>query len=397
MQFHYRATDQDGRLQQGTLDAVNLADLELRLSRLGLILIRAKALQQGSLRTRRIRRRDLITFCFHLEQLTRAGVPLLEGLADLRDSLEHPYFRNVVASLIDDIEGGRSFSQALQAHPSIFDAVFVNLVRAGEVSGRLPEVLRNLTETLKWQDELAAQAKRLVLYPAFVGGLVLCVVVFLMVYLVPQLVEFIKAMHSTLPWNTRLLIAVSQLISAYWWVLLGVPFISISLARYSYKYSESFRYRVDALKLRIWVLGPILQKIILGRFASYFALMYAAGIPVLACLNVCQGLMGNRVISAALVRAEQQISEGLGVSAAFGQLGLFPPLVLRMLRVGENTGQLDDALQNAAYFYGRDVREAIERIQALVEPVMTVVLGLILLWIMASVLGPIFDTISRLR
>lgn len=397
MQYRYRATDDIGHLQQGVMDAVNLSDLELRLGKLGLTLIRAKEVRQRAMRERSVSRRDLITFCFHMEQLTRAGVPLLDGLGDLRDTLEHPRFRNVVANLIEEIEGGRAFSVALALHPSVFDQVFVNLIRAGEESGRLPDVLQNLTETLKWQDELAAQAKKVVMYPAFVAVTVLCVVIFLMVYLVPQLVDFIKAMNSTLPWNTLLLIAISGFIRDYWWLLLLFPAVVLAAFKLQMKRSPHFRLRVDGWKLRIWPFGPILKKIILARFASYFALMYSAGIPILGCIQICQGIMGNRVVSDALHRAELQISEGQGVTSSFERVGLFPPLVLRMLRVGENTGQLDRALLNVAYFYNRDVKEAIERVQTLIEPVMTVVLGLILLWIMSSVLGPIFDTISKLR
>lgn len=397
MQFHYRATDETGRLQQGDMDAVNLSDLELRLGKLGLTLIRARETRRRAMKGRRVGRRDLITFCFHMEQLTRAGVPLLDGLGDLRDTLEHLRFRNVVANLIEEIEGGQSFSSALALHPTVFDEVFVNLIRAGEESGRLPDVLQNLTETLKWQDELAAQAKKVVMYPAFVASMVLCVVIFLMVYLVPQLVDFIKAMNSTLPWNTLLLIAISNFVRDYWWALLLAPLLMFALFRMQMKRSARFRLRVDGWKLGVWLFGPILKKIILARFASYFALMYSAGIPILGCIRICQGIMGNQVVSDALRRAELQISEGQGVSSSFERAGLFPPLVLRMLRVGENTGQLDGALLNVSYFYNRDVKEAIERVQALIEPVMTVVLGLILLWIMSSVLGPIFDTISKLR
>lgn len=155
--------------------------------------------------------------------------------------------------------------------------------------------------------------------------------------------------------------------------------------------------QADGYLLRLPVLGPIVKKIVLARFAGFFGLLYGAGLPILECLQICEGIMGNRVLSAAVAQAGQQIREGQGVSASFAQVGLFPALVLRMLRIGENTGQLDGALANVAYFYDRDIKEAIERVQALVEPTMTVILGLLLAWIMSAVLGPIFDTISQLR
>ncbi|MGL4995866.1 MAG: type II secretion system F family protein [Deefgea sp.] len=397
MRFVYRAADGQGKVQQGQIEAANMADLELRLGRLGLTLIHAKSSNSDLFGRRKISRRELITFTFHLEQLTRAGVPLLEGLADLRDSIDHPVFREVIANVIEDIEGGSLLSQALAAHPKVFDVVFVNLIRAGEASGELAEVLKNLTESIKWQDELIAQAKKVVMYPAFVGVLVFCVVCFLMVYLVPQLVDFIKSMKQEVPLNTQILLWISDFFVHFWWLIILTPPLVFVFIRWRVKTDPAFRFKVDGWKLRIPAIGSILHKIILARFANFFALLYGAGIPILDCIRITQGIVNNTVIADALQRVEAQIREGQGVSASFERVGMFPPLVLRMLRVGENTGQLDHALLNVSYFYNRDIKEAIERVQALVEPTMTVILGLILAWIMSSVLGPIFDTISKLR
>ncbi|QLG88803.1 type II secretion system F family protein [Chitinibacter bivalviorum] len=397
MQYRYRAADAQGRVQQGQMEAANMADLELRLGRLGMTLIHAKGSGMDLLGRRKIERRDLITFCFHMEQLTRAGVPLLEGLVDLRDSLDHPKFREVIANVIEDIEGGSQLSQAMAAHPEVFDSVFVNLIRAGEASGELPSVLKSLTESIKWQDELIAQTKRVVMYPAFVGALVFCVVCFLMIYLVPQLVEFIKSMKQEVPLNTQILLWVSAFFVNFWWLIISAPPLIFLFIRWRNKVDPAFRFKFDGWKLRIPAVGPILHKIILARFANFFALLYGAGIPILECIRITEGIVGNLVIADALNRAEMQIREGQGVTASFERVGLFPPLVLRMLRVGESTGQLDNALMNVSYFYNRDIKEAIERVQSLIEPMMTVILGLILAWIMSSVLGPIFDTISKLR
>ncbi len=397
MRYHYRAVNEQGQIHNGQLDASNLSDLELRLNRIGLTLIRAKARQGERLGRRRIVRRDLITFCFHLEQLAHAGVPLIEGLVDLRDSTDHPRFREVIANLIEDIEGGKQFSQALSEHPAIFDDIFVNLVRAGEISGELPEVLKRLSDALKWQDELAAQTRKIVMYPAFVGLLVFGVAIFLMIYLVPQLVSFIKDMGQTLPLNTRILLAISDFLVNYWWALIVAPLLTWGFIHYRLKTSPSFRLRVDGWKIRFPVIGPILHKIILARFASFFAMLYASGIPILDCLRVMERIVGNTVVADALSQLDRRIREGQGVSTSFGEVGLFPPLVLRMLRIGETTGALDTALLNVSYFYDRDVKESIGRVQTLIEPALTVVLGLILAWIMWSVLGPIFDTISQIR
>ncbi|WP_083300912.1 type II secretion system F family protein [Jeongeupia sp. USM3] len=398
MQFRYRAVDGDGRIRRGTMDAANAADLELRLKRLALALISARpARALPGLLAGRIGRRELVSFCFHLEQTSRAGVPLIEGLVDLRDSVEHPRFRMVIAQLVEEIEGGRLFSQALALHPAVFNPLFVSLVRAGEASGQLVTVLANLAESLKWQDELAAQAKKVLSYPVFVAVVVVAVIAFLLSYLVPQLVEFMRSINQDLSFNTRLLIALSELLVGYGaWLLLLPPVLWAGVLLWARR-NPALALRLDALKLAAPFVGGTLKKLSLARFADQFGLLYSAGLPILDALAICESVVGNRAIAAALARVRVQIGQGGGIAASFEREQLFPPLVLRMLKVGEQTGGLDTGMRNVAYFFHRDVREAIARIQGLIEPTMTVVLGLLLLWVMSAVLGPIFDTIGRLR
>ena len=396
--LQYKAVDERGKRVTGQVEAVNVADLEMRLSRLGLDLINYKEVRVGGGSSPgRIKREDLISFCFHMEQLLRAGVPMIDGLVDLRDTIEASQMREVIAALVESIEGGKSLSEALAEHPRVFDNVFVNLVRAGELSGRVAEVLQNITENLKWRDEQAALIKRLLMYPIIVGIVVMLVVFFLMTFLVPQLVSFITSMGQVLPLHTRILIAVSHFFVGYWYVVLVGPILLIIAIMLAKRLSPGFAYFLDALKLHVWVIGPILRKMILSRFANYFALLYASGITVLDCIQICEGLVGNRVIADATHRAGRQISDGASISAGFESTALFPPLVLRMLRVGESTGGLDQSLLNISYFYDRDVKESMQRLQTMIEPTMTVVLGGLLFWVAFSVLGPIYDLITKLK
>jgi type IV pilus assembly protein PilC len=344
-----------------------------------------------------VQRQDLINFCFHLEQLATAGVPVVEGLADLRDSVENPRFREVVSGLIESIQGGHNLSQALADYPSVFSKVFVSLMRSGEQTGKLAEVLKSLTESLKWEDELAAQTRKLMMYPLIVGGIVLVVTMFLMMYLVPQMVAFIRNMGQTIPWYTQALIFVSNVFVNYWWAVLAAPFAAWYGLKWAIKVNPGFAYSVDRYKLSLPLIGPILRKIVLSRFASSFGMMYAAGITVLDAIRSCEELVGNRVLAHALHSIGRQIAEGKNMTAAFQDSGLFPPLVIRMLRIGESTGKLDVALRNVNYFYNRDVNDSVARAQAALQPILTVLLGLILLWVMFAVLGPIYDTISKIK
>ncbi|MBP8213938.1 MAG: type II secretion system F family protein [Propionivibrio sp.] len=396
--YSYRAVAPDGRMVLGRIDALNTVDLEMRLRRMELDLITGELISNRSLfGSSGIPRREIIHFCFHLELLVRSGVPILEGLSDLRDSLEHPRFREVVASLIESIEGGQRLSQAMEGQPKVFNKVFVSLIRAGETSGRLPEVLKSLTESLKWEDELASQTKKLIMYPAFVGTIVIAATFFLMIYMVPQLKQFVKNMGQVLPLQTQVLFFVSDLLVSYWYVALLLPLMVVAGIKIALATNPLARIRFDAAKLRIPLVGDILRKIILSRFANTFALLYASGIPILDSIRTTQDVVGNLVVRHGLERVEQLIVEGQNVTAAFHSIGFFPPLVIRMLRVGESTGALDDALMNVSYFYNRDVKESVEKVQQLIEPMLTVVLGCLLGWIMLSVLGPVYDIISKIQ
>lgn len=395
--YAYKAMDAKGRLVFGRMDAINSIDLEMRLKRMELDLINGDPVKHGSFGGARITRRELIAFCFHLEQLTRAGVPVIESLTDLRDSLENPRFREVLADLIESVEGGKTLSQALSAHPKVFDSVFVSLVMAGEETGNLTDVLRSLTESLKWQDELTAQTKKLILYPAILGSIVILVTLFMMIYLVPKMVGFIKNMGQELPLHTQVLIAISNFFVDYWYVVLGLPLIAGILVIIAVRSNPKAQRRFDAIKLTFPYIGEILKKIILSRFAGVFAMMYASGISVIDSIRTTQGIVGNTVIREGLEQVEEMINDGQNITVAFQNVGLFPPLVIRMLRVGENTGSLDTALANVSYFYNRDVRESVSRVQAMIEPAMTIIVGIILGWVMLSVLGPIYDSITKLK
>lgn len=396
--FAYRAVDADGQVSTGNLDATNAIDLELRLKRLGLDLLTFEGVKRSTAaRTRNVTRTELITFCFHLSQLLKAGVNIIEALTDLRDTVDNPGFRQVIASLLEDIEGGQKLSEAMGSHGYCFDSVFVSLVRAGEQSGQLTEVLDELSENLKWQDEMASQAKKAMIYPLIVTVVIVGVVFVLMTVLVPQLAATFKTLVPKLPRETEVLIALSNFFVRWWYLLLGLPAIAGVAVWMIARTNEGVQRTVDEVSLRLPVLGELRQKIILARFSTYFAMLYRAGISVLECIHICEKIMGNRVMEEGLQRVGRSISEGQGISQAFTATKLFPPLVLRMLRVGESTGALDTALLNVSYFYNRQVRDGIARMQTLLGPATTVVLGTLIVAILYSIFLPIYDVISKIK
>ena len=397
--FEYKAVDKSGRSARGKLDAANEIDLELRLRKMGLDLITTRLLRSHTptLASGSITRQDLITFCFDLEQISRAGIPILEGLRDLREGMENPRFREILTSVLEDIEGGKTLSQALSAFPRVFNNVFVSLIRAGELAGTLTEVFENLGSTLKWQDELISQTRRLLVYPTMVLVVVFAVMMFLLLYLVPQVTTLLKTMGLALPLQTRVLIWISQFTASYWPLMLLLPVATVAVISFMVRTNPRGQYFLDYVILHLPIVGGILQKIILARFANFFALMYRSGITILDAVRTSEEIVANRYVADGIQRAGQQINAGESLSEAFQNLGMFPPLVIRMLRVGESTGALDNALMNITYFYNRDVRDSVDKALKLLEPTLTLVLGALLALILFSVLTPVYDIIGKVR
>jgi type IV pilus assembly protein PilC len=398
--YEYKAIDKTGRPARGGVEAINEVDLELRLRRMGLDLItyrqvdrHAATLASGG----KVSRQDLINFCFDLEQMIRSGIPIIEGLRDMRDSIDNPRFRDVLTAMTEDMEGGKVLSQCMASHPEVFDNVFASLVRAGEQTGQLPEIFKNLADNLRWLDELISQTRRLLILPLLTLVVVLGVLVALLIVLVPQIAQLFKSMGLALPTQTKVLIAVSGFMTHYWYIVFGFPVVVVVALIVVVRRSPRAAYMWDYSKLRLPLVGSTLQKIILSRFANIFALMYRSGITVLDAIKSCEDVVNNRVISDSLVRAGQQIAAGESLTETFQNLGVFPPLVIRMLRVGENTGALDAALMNITYFYNRDVKESVDKAQKMLGPAMTLVLGGMLAFVVWAVLGPVYDILGKIR
>ncbi|MEY4600194.1 MAG: hypothetical protein RLZZ445_2991 [Pseudomonadota bacterium] len=398
--FEYKAIDKTGQPARGGLDAVNEVDLELRLRRMGLDLITCKQIDR---RTKSIgaggaiTRQDLINFCFDMEQMVRSGIPILDGLRDMRDSIDSPRFREVLTVMTEDMEAGNVLSQCMSTHTDVFDRVFISLIRAGEQSGQLPEVFQNLAETIRWQDELLSQTRRLLMYPMFTLVVVLGVMAALLIFLVPQIASLFKSMGMALPMQTKLLLAVSEFTKNFWLPILLLPTTAVVTLLVMVKRSPKAAYLWDHAKLRIPVIGPIIQKIIMSRFTNTFGLMYRSGITVLDAIRISEDVVGNRVVADGLNRAVQQVASGEGLSDAFNNLGLFPPLVIRMLRVGESTGALDTALANVTYFYNRDVKDAVDKGMKMLGPALTLVLGGMIAFVIWAVLGPVYDILGKMK
>ncbi len=395
--FRYRAADAQGNRVQGELSALNDIDLDLRLRRMGITLIRARqASREGFSFRRHAGRRDLISFCFHMQQIARANAPLLEGLKDLIGSTENSRFRDLLTLVADDLEGGKLLSEALAAHPRVFDKVFVALVRAAEKSDQMETVFARLEARLKQQDELHAEFTRLLIYPSLAAFAVLMAAGVLLFYLTPKLALLVTSLNLPMPVTTRALVTLSELVRTHLaWILLVAGLGGMGSV-FFIRRSPELAEKLDGFTLSLPVLGLALRKRILARVTGLLALLLQSGVGLLDGLQACAESADNRVIRRKLLAATQLIASGGGVSDSLARQAIFPPLVLRMVYTGEANGALAEALENVAWFFERDSKETVARSLKLLEPGLAAMLGLILALLLLSVFLPIYQIIGEL-
>lgn len=393
--YKYKAVNEQGKFLRGNMEAANEVDLELRLQRIGLDLVTYRVKENFSLfgRRRTVQQQDLINFSFHLEQLVRAGIPLIDALKDVRDAVGTSQFQSVVSQIIEGIEGGKRFSYMLDQFPHIFGRIYASMVRVGESSGRLAEVLKDLAEMSKWQDEIVTRLKRAMVYPAFATVVIFAVILFIMLWLVPNLTKFVAGVGYELPWHTQMLFGVSNAFVNYWFIILFVPILITISVLYLLKYSTNFKRKWDGWLLRVWLVGPVLLRVKLARFSNYAAMMYTSGISVLDLIQLGRQIVENESLDRALEKVHMDISNGLSISESFEAAGIFPPLISRMMRIGETSGALDTAFHQVSYFYSREADNAIAKLEQFVGPVMIIPIGVLMLWVITSVIGPLYEAI----
>lgn len=398
-EFTYRAMDQRRRWLRGRLRAANEFELDQRLRDRGLDLITCKVLkaQRGmSLLTRRVKQHDLTELCIHLEQMNNAGVPLLESLAEARDSIGSPRLQDVLTEVHRDVNQGVPLSQAFAAHPKVFDVVFISLIEAGEATGNLTDSFRELVRHLKWSQEMTTRVKKATRYPMVLGVAVIIVLLVMMALVVPQVVELLRSLRTELPIATVALITVSQVFQDYWYLILLAPPAVAAAVRMARELSADFALRVDSLTLRLPVVGETIKKMNFARFAHILAATFRSGIDVLGCLETAGRMVRNRSLRQAVDVVSERVQVGEPLSLAMHTTGEFSPMVIHMVRVGENSGNLVETLDAVAQFYDRDVNDAVDGMIAMIEPALIVLMGGMMAWIALAVFGPIYSNISVL-
>jgi type IV pilus assembly protein PilC len=378
--FQYRAIDAHGKPVEGEMMASDLFQLERQLQDTGLWLVRTletkhKSAARSAKKKGSVKSRDLMEFSTHMFTLLEAGIPLTQALKSLSTETPNLQLRGTLHTIFQQVEAGNTLHEAMGQHPGIFPPQVTNLVHAGEDSGTLTETFKELERYLDWVDQIRGDVRQATIYPSIVMVAVIGLLVLLFTFVIPRFVPILEDLHVPLPTITVVVIAISEFMVGAWWIwgaLILVCPVAWVMGR---KYVTGFSHWRDQMVLQLPVMGELIRMLTLSKFVQNFAVLYRAGIPVLQCLQLCQGLVGNDVVEKALQDAERAVAEGSTINESLSRHPIFPPMMIQMISVGEATGNLPQTLMNVANFYNREIPRRIKRIFAILEPIIT--LGLI--------------------
>lgn len=411
--YKYRALNSKGRPIRGVISAANEVNLYSQLQAAGLELVDCSVISQKTLagklfRAKKVKIREMIQLLIHMEQMQSAGVPLLDSLADIRDTTDNDALRDIMSEIHRDVSDGASLSESMARHPKVFSNIYISLIKAGEDTGDLTSSYIQLAKYLRWVDEMQSKIRKATRYPIIVTGVVLVTVAVMMGVVVPQIVGFLDNMKIDLPIQTVALIKTSNFFSQPLFHIFGIPIIGgifvvmvpiliFMLIKALKKLSKEWAYRIDLMILNFPIAGKIIRKITIARYAQTFGALFSSGIDVVNALKSARNTVSNLAMVEALEAVEEYVQSGSPLSEAFNNSGEFPSLVVRMLKVGEESGNLTPVLEQVSEFYTRDVDEAVQGLISGIEPMLTGVLGGMILWIAAGVFGPIYGSFSEIE
>lgn len=392
--YSYTAKDERGKQVQGTLAAEDEIDLANKVSNLGFYLVRFKIptgeeKSSAGGRLGRMKPKEVLNFTFHLSTLLDAGVPLVTALRELAEDEERGNIRNIVGDIRSRVEAGSTLKDALSVHPASFSKLFTAIVGAGENTGKLSGSLNELAALLTWQIELGAKVKEAATYPLILFVVMVGVVALLVVKMIPTFEPIFKDMGVSLPLPTQIVLGVSRSVRQGWYIILGAVILFAVFYKF-YNSTANGRYQIDSVKLKLPILGDLLRKISLSRFCHTFSLGLRSGVNILTALDFAADVVGNMRLRRSVIKAKDAVNVGEKLATSFKESGEFPPIVVRMMGVGEQSGSLTQTLEKVNEFYDREIPATIKAMFALFEPMMIVIMAAIVGGIAIAVFLPMF-------
>ncbi|MBM4279060.1 MAG: type II secretion system F family protein [Deltaproteobacteria bacterium] len=402
--FKYKARDRAGKAVDGKLEAPTLQLAGDQLYRLGYLPISIEEAEEAALfnlsdlinRLQKVRLEDIVVFSQQLSTLYKAGLPLLTGLSNLKDQADNKKLQNVLDEVCRDVEGGNSLFASMAKHPHAFSPIYVNMVRAGETSGRLGESLDRFVALADRELSTRQRLKEATRYPKIVIFSVIVAFGVLLVFVIPRFAATFAQFNMPLPLPTRIMIGMNKIFQNYWYLVLG-GLLGISIFVKRYIKTENGRYFWDKFKTRIPVLGPVFLKIGLSRFSNIFGMLNQSGIPILQALEITSTTVDNVLLSQSIESVQQKVEEGSSLTNALKESKRFTPLVIQMISVGESSGTLDEMLKRVTDYYDVEVDNALKKLPTYIEPALTLFLGGVVLLLALAVFLPWWNMASLFR
>ena len=397
--FEYTARSQTGQIQKGQLDVSSKDDVSAYLRKNRLILVSAREAPKQikfSMGGPRVKTRDIVIFTRQFATMINAGLPLVQSLNILASQTENKTLADVTRAVVYDVESGNTLADAFSKHPKAFSGLYVNMVAAGEAGGILDTILLRLATFLEKNDALVRKVKGAMIYPGVIISVAAIAICILLVFVIPTFQTMFTSAGLELPLPTRVVIAMSDFLIGYWWAVLiafGGAFFGIR----SYYATAPGRLQIDALMLKAPVLGDVVRKSAVSRFTRTLGTLVSSGVSILEGLEITAKTAGNQVVHNAVMESRQSIAGGETIAAPLERSKVFPPMVISMIAVGEQTGGLDEMLSKIADFYDEEVDVAVSALLALMEPVMIVVLGVVVGGMVVAMYLPIFDMMNAIQ
>lgn len=377
--YDYKVRDRTGKLISGQLVGDSEMLVQRRLREMGMTPVDVRKHGQGirmeiNLRPGRVKLKQIAVFCRQFATMVNSGLPILRALSILADQTDSKELGKVLVEVRNDVEQGSSLSAAMAKHPKAFNNLFVSMMRAGETGGVLDDVLLQLADQIEKEVQLRRQIKSAMTYPIVVLVMVVLIMAAMLLFIVPQFETIYASLNSGLPAPTKILLAASDGFRKYWW-LVGLATIGGAFAFRRYKATDSGRARVDAVKIRVPVFGPLFHKVGLARFSATLGMLLRAGVPILQALDIVKDTVNNRIMSIAVEDVKSSVREGESIAKPLSRHAVFPPMVVQMMAVGEETGAVDTMLDKVSEFYNQEVEATVEALTSLIEPLLIAIIG----------------------
>jgi type IV pilus assembly protein PilC len=397
--FEYTARSQTGQIQKGQLDVSNKDDVSAYLKKNRLILVSAREAPKQikfSMGGPRVKTRDIVIFTRQFATMINAGLPLVQSLNILASQTENKALADVTRAVVYDVESGNTLADAFSKHPKAFSSLYVNMVAAGEAGGILDTILLRLASFLEKNDALVRKVKGAMIYPGVIMSVAVIAICVLLIFVIPVFESMFGSVGLALPLPTRIVIGLSRFLKGYWYLIGGGIGGSVFMVKRYYA-TPSGKLQIDKAMLKVPVLGDVLRKSAVSRFTRTLGTLISSGVSILDGLEITAKTAGNRVIQDAIMASRASIAGGDTIAAPLQKSAVFPPMVISMIAVGEQTGGLDEMLSKIADFYDDEVDAAVSALLSLLEPIMIVVLGVIVGGMVVAMYLPIFDMVNAVQ